>query len=137
MAVANMPQDRDLTDEEVQQMLARATQHLAQEAQSKELLQNNDSQRYTFPKLQTGALDQPYVSSNGDIATLDSKRSLEQKHRPDVHGIRKVEDPVAAKKAAHEVCLSSRLYFPYGYEEINSQFFLERSPGTVLVRLSA
>lgn len=96
-------QEGDLTDEQVEQMLARATQRLKDKSQSTELAKRDQAQRYNFPKLQTGTLEQPYVYSNGDVATLDSKRLLEQKQRKGANGIRKVEDPVAAKETAQEV----------------------------------
>ena len=102
-AMSTMAEDGDLTDEQVKQMLARATQRL-KEKNSHELAKKDDSPRYTFPKLQTGALEKPYLSSNGDVATLNSRRQQERRKQSSSNGIRKVEDPVASKKAAEEVC---------------------------------
>ena len=106
MAATTLPatrQDENLTDEQVEQMLARATQQLKERKNSNELAKKSEVQTYNFPKLQTGQLEQPYASSHGDVASLDSKRIVEQKQRTGQHGIRKVEDPVASKKAAQEV----------------------------------
>lgn len=126
MAVAALhsaTQDGDLTDEQIEQMLARATERLKERPQSNELARKDEGQRYTFPKLKTGKLQQPYVSSNGDVATLDSKRLLEQKQRKSASGIRKVEGPVASKKAAQEVRLQHpHQPFLHGYEEIFPKF---------------
>lgn len=126
MAVATAPaqaHEGDLTDEQVEQMLARATQRL-KEKDSTELAKKDDSPRYTFPKLQTGTLEKPYVSSSGDVATLDSKRQRELKKSSSSRGIRKVEDPVASKKAAEEVrSVQARFEALHGYEEIFPNLF--------------
>ena len=95
--------DAALTDEQVEQMLARATQRLKAKSQSTELAKKDDSPRYTFPKLETGSLVQPYVSAKGDVVAADSDRMLEKKERKLANGLRRVEDPVALKKAAQEV----------------------------------
>lgn len=106
MATTTLPtatQDADLTDEQVGKMLARATQRLEEGTDSTALARKDEVQTYTFPKLQTGQLAKAYVSSTGDVATLDQKRLLEDKPRKGANGIRKVEDPMASKKAASEV----------------------------------
>ena len=95
--------DAALTDEQVEQMLARATQRLKAKSQSTELAKKDDRPRYTFPKLETGSLVQPYVSAKGDVVAADSDRMLEKKERKLANGLRRVEDPVALKKAAQEV----------------------------------
>lgn len=138
MGPTNLPataQDDDLTDEQVEQMLLRATERLKRSS-STELAKKAEAQRYNFPKLQTGQLKTPYVSSDGNVATLDSKRVSDQTQRKGANGIRRVEDPLASKKAAQEV-RHLLPYLVYGYEEIFPNSFLEQSSGTVLVRLSA
>ena len=102
----NLPEEEDLTDEQIGQLLARAAARLKQKSQSKELVQADETLEYTFPKLQTGHLEKPYVTREGDVATPDASRLLEEKQRKQANEIRKVEDPVTAKKAAVEVCES-------------------------------
>lgn len=93
--------DDDLPDEQIEELLARATARL--QAKSKAVVKVNEEQSYTFPKLDTGKLEEPYVFSKGDVATVDAPRLLEQRHRKQANGIRRVEEPVAAKKLAIEV----------------------------------
>ena len=111
MAAATAPEkvsrgqeDDSLTDEHIDELLARATARLREKANSKDILKNDEQQSYNFPKLQTGQLEKPYVSSNGNVATVDAPRLLEEKQRKQANGIRRVEEPVAAKKLALEVC---------------------------------
>lgn len=94
--------DETLTDEQVQQMLARATQRL--KGRSTALAKKSDAPQYTFPKLNTGELVKPYLSTSGDVVSADSKRMLEKKERTMANGLRRIEDPVTQKKAAEEVC---------------------------------
>lgn len=104
MAVATAPTpilpDEDLTDEQIEGLLARATARRQQKSKSTDVSKITNTQSFNFPKLDTGNLDQPYVSTRGDIATVDASRLLEVKSRKQANEIRKVEDPVAAKKAA-------------------------------------
>lgn len=95
--------EEELTDEQIEELLARATARL-QSNSSKAASKTDGPQKYTFPKLDPGKLEKPYVSTKGDVATVDAPRLLDEKHRKHATGIRKVEDPVAAKKAAEEVC---------------------------------
>ncbi|GIZ47192.1 hypothetical protein CKM354_001029100 [Cercospora kikuchii] len=93
------PED-DLTDEQIEQELAAATARLQAQAKDMQLTQQNESKGITFPKLDAGDLPKPYVSTNGHVATIDSSRLVEEKYRS--QQIRKVEDPVVAKKTAEE-----------------------------------
>lgn len=94
--------DEELTDEQIEQLLARATARLQEKAKQQQLTKSS-TQTLTFPKLDAGQLEKPYVETKGDVATVDASRLLEEKHRKQANGIRKVEDPVTAKKAAAEV----------------------------------
>ena len=98
------PPDDDLTDEQIDELLARATRRLQEKSKSQDRVHTSHTQTYAFPKLDTGKLDRPYVSTTGAVATVDAHRLLEEKQRNGANGIRKVEDPVAAKKLAVEVC---------------------------------
>ena len=95
--------DEDLTDEQIQALLARASARLKEKSISKDVAAVEKRQSYTFPKLETGKLEKAYVSTTGDVANVDARRMLEEKHRKQANGIRRVEEPVAAKKLAEEV----------------------------------
>jgi hypothetical protein len=100
--------DDDMTDEQIEQLLAAAAARLQEKSKKgSQLVKTPEEQRLTFPKLDTGNLEKPYVSMNGEIATLDASRLLQDRHRKLANGARKVEDPVVAKKAAQEVCFTS------------------------------
>lgn len=109
-AIASPHAEDDLTDEQMEQMLAAASARLQAKAKDQQLTKKSDKQSLVFPKLDTGDLQKPYVSTKGDIATIDSSRLLADKHRKQANAIRKVEDPVVAKKAAEEVRRHNALY---------------------------
>lgn len=92
----------DLTDEQMEEMLAQATARLREKEESK-MFQTEAPQKFTFPKMDAGALEKPYVVTKGNIAEADKARLIDQKHRQNDSLIRKVEDPVTAKKVAAEV----------------------------------
>lgn len=103
--------DDEISDEQIEQLLARATARLQEKSKDSELTQKSTAQHnFHFPRLDAGELKKPYVSTKGDVATLDASRLLQEKQRKQANGIKKVEDPVASKAAAAEVrCHISRL----------------------------
>jgi phage FluMu protein gp41 len=125
--------DDELSDEQIEQLLARATARLQEKSKQKQLIQKTDSHNFNFPKLDAGALEKPYVTTKGDIATVDSSRLLQEKLRRQAEGIRKVEDPVTSKKALAEVCLTSSFFIALSMRKIIPNFHLEQSSGSVLV----
>ncbi len=130
--------DEDLSDGQIEKLLTRATARLQQKDNTQELATSHPKQHFNFPKLNTGKLEKPYISTKGDVATVDAKRLLEEKQRKQANMVRKVEDPMMVKKAAIEVSLApiSDTQAPC-YEENFPNLHLERSPGAVLVSLSA
>ena len=95
----------DLTEEQIDALLAGATARLKAKSQSKELTSVHET--YTFPKLQTGDLEKPYVSTTKqNIATADSARLVDEKQRKKADGIRRVEEPVMAKIASNKTVVS-------------------------------
>lgn len=96
-------EEDDLSDEQMQQMLARAAQRRKDGAILK-LGDDTDSnnKQFTFPKLNTGDIAKPYISTSGDVAQIDSSRLLKEKDRALSNQIRKVEDPVVVKKKIAE-----------------------------------
>ncbi|TKA73495.1 hypothetical protein B0A55_05498 [Friedmanniomyces simplex] len=94
--------DADLSDDQIEELLARATARLQRKQTPQQLAISNPTQTFNFPKLNAGKLEKPYITTKGDIVSVDAKRLLEEKERKGANGIRKVEDPVTAKKAALE-----------------------------------
>lgn len=95
--------DDDLTDEQIEQLLANAAARLQQQDVSNDITKRNDCSTFNFPKLSVGKLEQPYISTKGHVSTVDGKRLLEEKQRRQADRTRKVEDPVTTKKMALEV----------------------------------
>jgi hypothetical protein len=130
--------EEDLSDEQMQEMLAQAAKR-RQEKASVALFDKDDKDKvnqFNFPKLNTGGMVQPYVSNAGDVATVDRSRLLSEQDRKLSNQIRKVEDPVAFKKKTLEVRSDiSFLSHPLAYEENYPNFLLTRNQGTVLVPL--
>lgn len=128
--------EEDLSDEQMQEMLAQAAKRRQENASVALADDEAKSNRFNFPKLNTGEMVQPYVSNKGDVAKVDSSRLLAQQDRKLSNQIRKVEDPVAVKKQMLEVRTLITLHPPFtplAYEENYPNFFLTRSRGTVLV----
>ncbi|KAK0366707.1 dTDP-fucopyranose mutase [Friedmanniomyces endolithicus] len=94
--------DEDLSDGQIEKLLTRATARLQQKDNTQELATSHPKQHFNFPKLNTGKLEKPYISTKGDVATVDAKRLLEEKQRKQANMVRKVEDPMMVKKAAIE-----------------------------------
>src|ERR1700761_3956467 len=82
----------DLTDEQIDALLARATARLKAKAQSQEVAKVDKSEEtYSFPKLQTSNIDKPYVStSKHNVAISDSSRLVDDRQRKKADGIRRV-----------------------------------------------
>ena len=103
----------ELSDAQIDQLLAKATARLQQKSTGNDLLapSGDRSKPFYFPKLNTGTLDKPYVSTKDDVTTIDAPRLLAQRLRKQANGFRKVEDPVVAKKLAIEVSPSIESLF--------------------------
>lgn len=135
--------EEELSDEQMQEMLAQAARRRKENASSVALVDKDDgvvkAGQFNFPKLNTGEMVQPYVSDAGDVATVDRSRLLGEQDRKLSNQIRKVEDPVAVKKKMLEVCCRSLTFSPsfthFAYEENYPNFFLTRNQVTVLVTL--
>jgi hypothetical protein len=119
-------EDGELTDEQMQAMLARAAKRRQEMAVTK-FADDSTNKTYTFPKLNTGDIAKPYVSTTGDVAQVDSSRLLQEKDRVLANKVRKVEDPVVLKKKAAEVCTppppNHLAFVLFAYEENIPNFF--------------
>lgn len=96
------PSHEDLTDEQMEGMLAQATTRLREKEESK-MFQAEAPQKFIFPKMDAGTLEKPHVVTKGHIAEADKSRLIDDKHRQSGSLIRKVEDPVTVQKLAAEV----------------------------------
>lgn len=95
-----------MSDEQIEALLARATARLkAKKSDSQDILKlDNDEENYKFPRLQTGEITKPYLTTNKQhVATADAARLVDDKQRKKADGIRRVEEPVHSKKLAREV----------------------------------
>ena len=110
-----MPQE-DLTDEQMEEMLAQATTRLREKEESA-MFKTEAPQKYTFPKMNAGDLEKPYVVTKGHIAEADKARLIDEKYRQAGSLIRKVEDPVTARKLAEEVRSHYTPHLHHVYEE--------------------
>jgi hypothetical protein len=131
--------DGELTDEQIEELLARATARMkAKSGQKKtdDVLKLNTTERYTFPKLDPGQLQKSYISQEDGVSNADSSRLVDEQQRKQANAVRKVQDPKTAKKLSIEVCYT--LFEPFIFAMRKYiPIILEQSPGTVLVSLSA
>ena len=92
-------------------MCDEAEKVVKERSQSKELSkapsQPFEIPKLNFPRLQTGDLEQPYAVTKGGVTAMNSERLPGAKQPKYDQGIRHVEDPVVAKKAAIEVRISN------------------------------
>lgn len=107
---AMTPHEEDeMSDEQMEELLAQATQRLREKEASQQLVKTDSKDTFTFPKLNAGQLEKPYTTTKNGVARVDSPRLLQEQDRKQANGTRKVEDPVAAKKLALEVCFALRI----------------------------
>lgn len=99
-------EEDELSDEQMQEILARAAKR-RQDKASVKLADESGNKQFAFPKLNTGDIAKPYVSTTGDVAKIDSSRLLQEKDRILANKIRKVEDPVVVENRKAEVCTHS------------------------------
>ncbi|KAK4969913.1 dTDP-fucopyranose mutase [Elasticomyces elasticus] len=95
------PENEDLSDEQMQELLEQAAARLRTQATSAQITRQEE-QVFRFPRLDAGALPKSYVRSDGHVAHLDSARLLTEKDRKLSSQARKVEDPITVKKAVLE-----------------------------------
>lgn len=105
------PSHEDLTDEQMEELLAQATSRLKEKEEGK-MFESEAPQQFTFPKMDAGNLEKPYATTKGHITQADKSRLIDDKARQSEGLIRKVEDPVTAKKIAAEVRLHSFMPLP-------------------------
>lgn len=105
-------EEEELTDEQIDELLSRATDRLKAQSSSRTVARKDERRSYTYPKLQTGQLDKPYVSKKGDVASVNASRSRDGEQQTKANGIRIVQNPATIKKLAEEV--RAIQFFSYG-----------------------
>lgn len=105
--------EEDMTEDQMQSMLAEAAARLQQNQIA--TVPEEDADKYHFPRLETGAITQSYVTHKDGVAHLDPARRLGENDRKLSNKIRKVEDPVVVSKRKAEV--RTHHAFLYAYEE--------------------
>jgi len=125
--------EEDLTDEQMQALLDQAADRLRQGTSLQTFEDDDEEKQYKFPRLDVGEITQSYVRPHKGVVQMEKVDRHYENQRKSSNQIRKVEDPVAVRQRAAEVC---HLWsFHFAYEEDISQLPLEQSPGTVLVAL--
>lgn len=100
-----MPEyDEDLFDERMNELLKSAETRLRQGITT----QSQTAQLLKQPKLNTGELTRPYITTTGDVSRIDSSILVKKDERALLNEIRRVEvSPSKSEKKNAEVCLST------------------------------
>ncbi|KAF2091148.1 rRNA-processing protein FCF2 [Saccharata proteae CBS 121410] len=94
--------DEDLSDDQIKALLEQAETSLREKKAESQLSRDFAAASFKLPKLDAGSLPSPYVQIDGEVAHVDSKRLLDSKQQRLANQIRKVEDPVVARKKLAE-----------------------------------
>lgn len=98
-----MPEyDEDVFDERMNELLKSAETRMRQGITT----QSQTAQLLKQPKLNTGELTRPYITTAGDVSRIDSSILVKKDERALLNEIRRVEvSPSKAEKKKAEVCL--------------------------------
>lgn len=95
-------EDEDVFDERMNELLKSAETRLRQGITTK----SQTAQLLKQPKLNTGELTRPYITTAGDVSRIDSSILVKKDERALLDEIRRVEvSPSKAEKKKAEVCL--------------------------------
>lgn len=95
--------DTELSEDEIQQLLAQAEERLRVQASSVTTTIKSNDYLPRSAKLDISTLSKSYIHNHGEIAHADARRLLDDNQRRLANGFRKVEDPVALKRRTLEV----------------------------------
>lgn len=109
--IASVIEGEDISHEEVQKLLERAEIRLKKTDLS--LDTNHRLTQSSLPKLDIGAIDQPYMRSNRGICRVDSTCLVEKAARDLADQPKKAKVISVEKKKLAEVCLHLRSRFLY------------------------
>jgi hypothetical protein len=102
--------DEELTDEQVQELLAEAAERMRAKAP-----QPINDAPFKLPKLNPGYIAETYSTTQGAITRLDSSKLLPKKEQALANGTKKIEDPVQLKKQKKEV--SCNAFIPLALDD--------------------
>ena len=117
--------DEELTDEQIDQLVEQAQRRLSAPAP---VPADYKYGGLPLSKPARSELPQSYVDTDGKVARLNSEGTLTNLTKRKAYGVRKIEDPVVAKKKTQEVCsLRSCPCSPTSMRKINHIISLEQT----------
>lgn len=106
-ATLSSSKQKELTDEQIDELLQRAEERLRSKAAVKTTTVEPELSNIKIPKLNYANLPQAPVQINKSVARANISSLLPKDVRQAEGRVRKVEDPVAVKKRITEVCYIS------------------------------
>lgn len=99
------PLDEELNDGQIEELLARATARLQSKAATKPTKPASRATKSSSSKFDTRALDGNHALINGEVSKINTASLTDAKvTKNKADGMRVVQDPVAMKRMAEEVC---------------------------------
>ena len=94
----NFSDDEELTDEQIHALLKDAEHRMREHSSSTLTQHEKDTSFKGLPKPRAEHVEEPYIQTNGDIASVDQSRLLPANQRKLANKVRKIEDPIMVKK---------------------------------------
>jgi hypothetical protein len=101
--------DEDMSDEQMRELLNEAAARMRAKAAGKPT--TAPEVPFKLPKLRPGHLADTYEKTDGSITRLDHSKLIDKKQQELANGIKKIDDPLVAKKQRLEVCTTSCFTF--------------------------
>ena len=114
-------EDEELSDEQIQQLLAEASARLTTSAENDQIVvTRTQTSGRLIPRLQTTISHAPYIREINGVATADPKLLISEEQRRLADSLRTVDTDSTSKKMVSRPCYS---YLPASHEENISQYF--------------
>jgi hypothetical protein len=98
--------DEEMSDEQIRELLNEAAVRMRAKAAGKPSA--TPGVPFKLPKLRPGHLADTYETTDGNITRLDHSKLVDPKQQALANGIKKIDDPLAVKKAKKmEVCVTA------------------------------
>jgi len=130
-SAASMDVEEDLTDEQMQALLDQAADRLRQ-GNSLQAFEDEEDKQYKFPRLDVGEIAQSYVKPHKGVVQMEKVDRNYENQRKTSNQIRKVEDPVAVRNRAAEVCYLCSFTLPMRKTYPNYHLSRVRAPSWLL-----
>lgn len=88
--------DEELSDDQIRELLNHAAQRMRAKAASQPV--TTADAPFKLPKLKPGHIADTYERAEGNITRLDRAKLIDKKQQALADGIKKIEDPLQAKK---------------------------------------